>query len=278
MKNKVIFVLVDALGFDVATKHFGLMEHLTEAKKCAKYKMKGELPSISRPMYETLMTGLPVWKHGILSNEIVRPSAFENLFSITKAAGKVNAVAGYMWMLELYGAIGRRFDLSKDRFCLNGSGDIMHGIFYQSDFYRDDHLFSDADFLMESYQPDFLLIHPMGVDEFGHMHGSDSKEYSAYAAMNCDLIAQRFTRWTELGYQIVVTGDHGMDPLGLHEGNEPIQRDVPLYIVSDRVEGGDFTADPGVTSLCCAPLTLELLGLPRGKDMIEPNMIRGLLR
>lgn len=277
MKNKVIFVLVDALGYDVATKHFGFLEHLAEAGKCAKYKMTGELPAISRPMYETLMTGVPVWRHGISSNETVRSSICENLFSMTKAAGKVNACAGYMWMLELYGNIGRRFDLSRDRYCLNGSGDIMHAIFYQSDDYPDDHLFADADFLMDTYNPDFIVIHPMGVDENGHRYTAASKEYSMIAARNCDLIAQRWQKWMDAGYQVIVTGDHGMDNLGLHEGNEPIQREVPLYIASERVEGGDFSnIEKNPTTLCVAPLVCALMDMARGSEMNAPSMIRGL--
>ena len=70
--GKVIFVMVDALGFDTATKRGGYLEHLTEHNLAAKYKIRGELPSASRPMYETLMTGLPVYKHGVVSNAVSR--------------------------------------------------------------------------------------------------------------------------------------------------------------------------------------------------------------
>ena len=78
MMNKVIFILVDALGLDAATKHCGFLEHMVEAGQGAKYRMIGELPSISRPMYETLLSGLPVWKHGITSNDTRRRSRVEN--------------------------------------------------------------------------------------------------------------------------------------------------------------------------------------------------------
>ncbi len=272
--NKVIFVLIDALGLDVATKHCGFLEHMAEAGQAAKYRLIGELPSLSRPMYETLLTGVPVWQHGITANEACRRSRTENLFSMTRKAGLVNACAGYGWLLELYGDRPLPFDVSRDRYCLDGSGDIMHGIFYIADEYPDTHLFSDGDFLLRQYRPDFLMIHPMGVDDQGHKHGAQSKEYSYLAAHNSVQIAVRWEEWHREGYQLVVTGDHGMDLLGLHEGNEPIQRETPLYIFSDQVTGGDFSRQEPVTTLNVAPLLCRLLGIGPSAGMGDTGAIR----
>ena len=54
----------------------------------------------------------------------------------------------------------------------------------------------------------------------------------------------------------------------MHGGNEAIQREVPLYIVSDRVVPGDFS-DHCISNLNIAPLICDLLCIPRGKAMIE---------
>lgn len=61
---KLILVLMDACRFDAITQTAGYLEHMIDYGKGAKYRIRGELPSMSRPMYETLMTGLPVWRHG----------------------------------------------------------------------------------------------------------------------------------------------------------------------------------------------------------------------
>ena len=266
--GKVIFVLIDALGFEVATKHCGFLEHMAEAGQAAKYRLIGQLPSLSRPMYETLLTGLPVWQHGITANEVCRKSRVENLFSMTRKAGLVNACAGYAWLLELYGDRPLPFLLNRDRFCLEGSGDIMHGIFYNSDDYPDSHLYSDGDFLRRQYKPDFLMIHPMGVDDKGHHFGAQSREYAMQAAHSCVQIAMRWEEWQRDGYQLVVTGDHGMDFLGLHEGNEPIQRETPLYIISDKIKCGDFSnGGPVFSTLDICPLLCKLLGIPAATSM-----------
>ena len=122
--SKVILIVLDAFGFDAATKRSGFLEHMTEAGRCAKYPVQGELPSASRPMYETIMTGLPVWQHGVASNNTVRRSRCENLFSWTRKQGLVNAAAAYGWMEELYGS-GTPFSVHADRFALEGKGYLV---------------------------------------------------------------------------------------------------------------------------------------------------------
>ena len=67
--RKTIFVLLDACQYEAGTRNMGYLEHLIDYEKGAKYKIRGELPSLSRPMYATLLTGLPVCMHGIAANE-----------------------------------------------------------------------------------------------------------------------------------------------------------------------------------------------------------------
>ena len=70
--KKTIFVLLDACQYEAGTRNLGYLEHLIDYKKGAKYKVKGELPSLSRPMYATLLTGTPVFSHGITTNDTLR--------------------------------------------------------------------------------------------------------------------------------------------------------------------------------------------------------------
>ena len=80
--KKVIFVLLDGCTYDGAKENMGFLEHLIESNKGTKFKVKGELPSMSRPIYETLFTGLPVSEHLIVNNIISRKSKEENIFFI----------------------------------------------------------------------------------------------------------------------------------------------------------------------------------------------------
>ena len=54
--SKTIVVLLDACGYEVGTEYLGYLEHLVDYGMAAKYRVRGELPSMSRPMYETLLT------------------------------------------------------------------------------------------------------------------------------------------------------------------------------------------------------------------------------
>lgn len=263
--GKVIFVMVDALGFDTATKRGGYLEHLTEHNLAAKYKIRGELPSASRPMYETLMTGLPVYKHGVVSNAVSRPSRCKNLFSLCKENGLGTAAAAFLWISELYNATCP-FNIYEHRIQHNEGGYIDNGIFYTDFDYPDSHLYSDGDHLRKYYKPDFLLIHPMVSDTVGHRFGCESKEYQDAADHSLQHVAYYLDRWVEDGYDVIVTADHAIDELGIHGGNADIQRTVPLYIVSDKVKKGDFT-DHTISNLEIAPFVCRLLGIEPAEGM-----------
>ena len=58
--SKVILVLSDGMRYDAVVAGMGTKGHLVEAKLASLYKVTGELPSMPRPMVETVHTGLPV--------------------------------------------------------------------------------------------------------------------------------------------------------------------------------------------------------------------------
>lgn len=270
--SKTIFVLLDACGYEAATEYLGYLEHMVECKLAAKYKVRGELPSMSRPMYETVLTGVPSHVHGITCNEVIRLSNQKSVFSICKDAGLSTGAAAYSWISELYNRAP--FNKYEDRIQLTpGKGFIDYGVFYWDDDYVDSHLFMDGEFIRKTYQPDFMMYHPMSIDVSGHAFGSDSREYAGNVASMGYLIADLVPGWLEDGYQIVISADHGMDNKGLHCGITDSQRNVPLYIFSSLVETGHFE-ETSVSQLNMAPLLCRLLGIPASKDMIELKEIR----
>ena len=263
--DKVLFLLMDACRYDTATRELGFFEHLVDYGQGAKYKMRGELPSLSRSMYATMFTGLPAYRHGIASNEVNKTLDMPNVFSLCKEAGGVTAMAAYGWMRELF--VKAPFDLYTDRIHLNDEGAITHGIYYVQDDYPDAHLIADAEFLRRSFHPDFLMIHPMSIDYNGHIYGGDSKEYESAVYNMGLLMAERMHDWLADGYQIVATADHGMSPFGIHGGTEDVQRDIPLYIFSPKVETGRFE-ESSVSQLNIAPLLCRLLGISPSSEML----------
>lgn len=268
---KTIFIILDACGYDVGTDNAGYLEHLTDVGIAAKYKVWGELPSMSRPMYETLMTGLPASVHGIVNNNVIRRSGFPNVFSLCRKNGLVTAAAAFQWMSELYSKAGRFVPMS-DRYQLEGEGDINHGIFYYEDLYPDSHLLGDGEFLKKQYNPDFLMLHSMNTDYWGHKCGGESPEYTQAVWLAMDHVAGLLPGWMAEGWQVVVTADHGMNSMGLHGGPGETQRAVPLYIISPQVKPGRYT-DTHISQLNIAPLLCRLLEFAPADGMLQQLQI-----
>ncbi len=74
MNNKVILVVLDGLNYQVARDCTGYLTGLIEQQRATLYKIQSELPSMSRPLYECLLTGVSPVNSGIVNNNIVRLS------------------------------------------------------------------------------------------------------------------------------------------------------------------------------------------------------------
>lgn len=261
---KTILVLLDGCSYKAATENLGYPEHLVEAGAGAKYRIRGELPSSSRPIYETLLTGLPVSAHGIWNNLTIRQSQCEHVFSLCRKNGLSTAAAAYCWMSELY--VRAPFDPLRDRFLENTDSAIQHGMFYFEDNYPDSHVFADATYLLRRYDPDFLLIHPMNIDEAGHAHTAVSPQYAAAAAKANILLSMVLPDLLQAGYSAVVLADHGMNALGLHGGNTAEQRETALYLFAPSARCGNFCRRP-LSQLSVAPLICKCLGIAPSEHM-----------
>ena len=270
--NKMILVLSDALRYDVAKDNMGFLGHLVEKKLATLYKIDGELPSMSRPMYETIHTGMPSSEHGIVANSIVRLSNKPNLFQTLKQAGKVTAAAAYYWYSELYNRAP--YDRINDKEVDDESLNIQHGRFYTEDEYPDVELFASAAHLVRTHSPDYLLIHPMGMDYHGETFGSDSREYRNHAIYQDSRLAPLILEWKERGYTIIVTGDHGINRDGGHGGTTPEQRVVPFYVIPAHGRGRGLVDEP-MSHFRIAPTILKFLSVPIPKSMKETPLLLG---
>jgi predicted AlkP superfamily pyrophosphatase or phosphodiesterase len=268
--NKVILILSDALRYDVAKANMGFLGHLVENKLASLYKIIGELPSLSRPMYETIHTGLPSSEHGIFTNSIVRLSTKPNIFQAVKNAGKGTAAAAYYWVSELYNRApyNRIDDKETDDESLN----IQHGRFYTEDEYPDVEIMASAAHLIRKFSPDYLLLHPMGMDYHGETFGSDSKEYRNHAIRQDVWLAPLIMEWSEQAYTVFITGDHGINKDGTHGGTTPEQREVPLFVIEPNRQGKGDTGET-VSHLQIAPTILKLMNVPIPATMKQMTLL-----
>jgi len=268
--SKVILVLSDGLRYDTAVARFGYLGHLVEARRASLYKVMGELPSMSRPMYETIHTGLLASDHGIVSNAVVRRSNKPNIFELAVKAGKTTAAAAYWWFSELYNRAP--YDPIEDREVDDEKLLIQHGRFYTQDDYPDIDLFNTAALLVRRYQPDYLLIHPSGMDNMGEIYGADSSQYRNHAIRQDVWLTKHIVEWVERGYTILVTGDHGINTDHTHGGTTPDMREVPLYLLGNGMHGKGNTGEV-LSQLQIAPTVCTLLGLPIPSTMKAPSVV-----
>ena len=260
MRNKVILIVIDGLAWQVAHDCLGYLQALREAGHASLYRFDCALPSLSRPLYECILTGVEPVDSGIVHNGITRRSNQQSLFHLARQAGLTTAAAAYHWISELYNQ--SPYDAARDRFTDDETLAIQHGVFYHVDDYPDSHLLLDAETLRLRHDPDLLLIHPMNVDDAGHRFGLDSAEYRNSARRIDVLLSGWLPQWVDAGYQIMVTSDHGMNQDHSHGGRLPEERQVPLFVLGKR-----FSHRPGLelqqTELC--GIAADLLGLKHNK-------------
>ncbi|GAB2535740.1 alkaline phosphatase family protein [Gracilibacillus alcaliphilus] len=263
MSNKLIVVVLDGLRYDVATETLGYMEHLAEKGQALRRAVLSELPSLSRPLYEVLLTGTPSYINGINTNGSIRLSDHKSLFHMTKEAGLTNATASYYWVSELYNRAP--FHYLEDRIQLDTDKAIQNGMFYFEDTYPDSHLLIDGETLRQEVQPDFLYIHSMNIDDIGHKHGGRSGEYRDSVLRVDNILAELIPSWLQAGYQVVVTADHGMSEYGQHGGTTEEERKVPLYIISNKTRKG--VQEVVLPQLPFASFMCELMQLNKAETM-----------
>ncbi len=92
-------------------------------------------------------------------------------------------------------------------------------------------MFEQAKELTRLYHPDFLLIHPMGVDWAGHFYGGVSEEYFA-AVTRMDSLLEEFRIWWKRTTDgaFLVGADHGMGLGHHHDGGTKQEREVSYYL------------------------------------------------
>ncbi|MCJ8169865.1 alkaline phosphatase family protein [Atopomonas sediminilitoris] len=265
--HRVILIILDGLAWPVAQQTLGYVQGLCAAGLASSHRLQCELPSLSRPLYECILTGSTPIQSGVTHNRVQRLSNQTSLFHLAQSAGLRTAAAAYHWISELYNRAP--FEAKRDRLTIDNQLPIQYGLFYQRDDYPDDHVFLDAEQLVRRYQPDLLVVHPMNIDDAGHQHGLNSAAYRNSARQADSLLADFVPDWLAAGYQIVLTSDHGMNDDGSHGGTLTEERDVPLYLIGSAFNHASQST-PQQTELCglCADLLAISHDKPRCPELL----------
>lgn len=77
---KTILVLLDGLNYRVAHDAMGYLQAECAAGRGRLYLLESELPSLSRPLYECILTGVTPVESGVVHNHVSRLSHQQSVF------------------------------------------------------------------------------------------------------------------------------------------------------------------------------------------------------
>lgn len=191
-------------------------------------------PSISRPVYHTLLTGVPQGFAGLGNNAHQGAARADTLAARARDAG-----ASVSWALT---AVPWLHDLAGDR----------------TDSYD---LGADAPQGWSRRPPtDLSVLHLVATDDAGHQHGAASPEYRAAADASAETV--RALRRARPGAWWFVGADHGHRDVGGHGGPEPEVTRVRWIALCDD-PGRAFVEVPGVHPVTRLAATFAAaLGVP----------------
>lgn len=240
--RRTLVVVADGLRLDTA-RTLRSAEMLREAGQCAPTFVG--LPSVSRPVYAVLSTGLEQDRTGARNNDERSPLAVESLWEVAREAGLVvEGRSELAWWKQL-------FPRGFDRY---------------AEIPRPENQFAAP------LAADLTLLHPVYIDEAAHDEGAASPAYASAARRFDDEFLAMLSSM-DLGRDLVLlTADHGHRDRGGHGGAEPEVTQVLTCLA-----GAGVARRPGPPSLdarSVAPALSLLLGLrfPRHMRAVEDDL------
>jgi hypothetical protein len=191
-------------------------------------------PTISRPTYVTLSTGLGPDRTGVRSNDDAFPAPAQSVWQLARAAGMwVVARSEIAWFRELFPDGFDAYEVTETPLVPAPLGDLT-------------------------------LLHPATIDEAGHDHGGASPEYAAAVARLDRELGALLDRLDLAQDLVVLTADHGHTARGGHGGTAP---EVARVLTCFAGRGVARAADGAMRARDVAPALALLLGLPFPREM-----------
>jgi predicted AlkP superfamily pyrophosphatase or phosphodiesterase len=264
LSSKLLLIILDGLPYRNWKPFMGNLEGWVQSGDARVWKMRSVLPSTSACCYASIHTGVPPQVHGILSNEVRFKVEQPDIFGeVSKAGGKTGAVTHSYWS-EFFNRYP--FDMINDIEYDEPGSPITHGRFHTMTGYNhknqmtpsDVDLFATLTMLCARHGIDYGILHTCTLDSMGHRFGHDCGEMDhALYAMDA-MLAAYLPHWLKMGYEVIVTADHGQTNRGHHGGHDDEMQDVALYYFG---KGKGPKEDALLDQLSLAPTVLKRLGV-----------------
>ncbi|HQU69384.1 MAG TPA: alkaline phosphatase family protein [Albidovulum sp.] len=271
MNRKLLLIILDGVPYRNWRRLFGNLEGWAASGEARVWRMRAVLPSTSASCYASIHTGVTPQVHGCTGNGNVFRLKEPDVFSeVRKAGGVTGAVAHSFWS-QFFNR--HPFDMVRDiEYDEPESTTINHGRFHTMTGYGDINqmtpsdvdLFATLTSLAGRFGLNYGMLHTCTLDSMGHRFYHDCEEMDHACYVMDEMLGPFIPRWRAMGYEVIVTADHGQDARGHHGGTGEDQQDFALYYFG---EGQGPGKDVLLDQLQLAPTILSRLGAPIPKTM-----------
>ena len=278
MDAKLLLIILDGVPYRNWRRLFGNLEGWVDQGAAQVWTHRAVLPSISASCYASIHTGVPPQTHGCTGNGNVFRLNQPDIFSETRNAGGVTAAVAHSFWSEFFNR--HPFDYVRDvEYDEPDAQTINHGRFHTMTGYgaanqmtpSDVDLFASLTNLCQRFGVNYGMLHTCTLDSMGHRFQHESHEMDHACFVMDEMLAPFITRWRQMGYEVIVTADHGQDDRGHHGGRGALQQDAALYYFGEAEGPAEDTI---INQLQLAPTILSRLGVPVPDSMTAPPFLR----
>ncbi|WP_299698883.1 alkaline phosphatase family protein [uncultured Tateyamaria sp.] len=264
MTKKLLLIILDGIPLRNFRRLFGNLEGWVDSGDAQTWTHRSVIPSISASCYASIHTGVTPAEHGCTGNGNVSRLTHPDVFGqVRKAGGTTGAVAHSFWS-EFFNRAP--FDFVRDiEYDEPASDTINHGRFHTMTGYgannqmtpSDVDLFGTLTNLCARFDLTYGMLHTCTLDSMGHRFFHDCQEMDQACFVMDEMLAPFIPRWRDMGYEVIVTADHGQDDRGHHGGRSPLQQETALYYFGEAKGPDTGTV---IDQLQLAPTILHRLG------------------
>jgi predicted AlkP superfamily pyrophosphatase or phosphodiesterase len=278
MMKKLLLIILDGVPYRNWVRVFGNLEGWVKSGDAQRFKMSSVLPSTSASCYASIHTGVSLQVHGVTGNDTIFRLSQPDVFSQARKSDLLTGAVTHSFWSEFFNRapFGPLRDIEYDE---PDSQSINHGRFHTMAGYghnnqmtpSDADLFATLSMLCQRFGLDYGILHSCTLDSMGHRFYHDSPEMDHACFMMDYMLAPWIIKWRDMGYQVIVTADHGQDERGHHGGHDPLQQEFALYYFGDAQA---VEVDTSLDQLQLAPTILSLLGATIPDTMKAPVFLK----
>ncbi len=278
MDRKLLLIIIDGVPWRNWRRLFGNLEGWVATGEARVWRMRAVLPSTSATCYASIHTGVSPQVHGCTGNHNVFRLKEPDIFAQVRAGGGVTGAVAHSFWSEFFNR--HPFDMVRDiEYDEPESATINHGRFHTMTGYghvnqmtpSDVDLFATLTSLAARFGLSYGMLHTCTLDSMGHRFFHDCEEMDNACYLLDEMLAPFIPRWRKMGYEVIVTADHGQDARGHHGGAGEDQQDFALYYFGD---GQGPAEDTLLDQLQLAPTILSRLGAPVAATMAAKPFLR----